>query len=357
MKIRQIHIKKFIIALLANMSDHLGGIQVDGTQIDGTQANQFQISNIPLARIDLTNFRYKISREEKDIKPLALSIKNIGLTQLPLVRLVGDSYAVVTGFNQIRAILQNNKRDKVVCLTIPEASEKKCAMLAISDIAFQRPLTPVELIRGLVLLSDFMDEKTIAEKSSSIFNLRLNARYIKELYAIHSMPSLVLELLDENRLSIKSAKKISNYDPGIRDCFFSVFSLIKTSSSKQMDIITCWMEIAAREKINPIDLYQENKIQEILFHENKDAGFKGNLLRSYLNKRRFPFLEKKQKEIREKIKELKLGNDLKLTLPENFESMTYSLSFDFKTLEEFQSRITSLDRVSRHPALKEILER
>jgi len=325
--------------------------------LDDIQVNEFQVLSIPLARIDLTNFKYRISREDEDIKSLALSIKETGLTQLPFVRPVGDSYAIVTGFNQVQAMLQNNDRDKVVCLTIPGVSEKKCVIIAISNITIQRPLTPVELIKGLVLLSSFMDEKIIAEKSFSIFNLQLNARYIKELYAIHSMPSMVLDLLDDNRLSIKSAKKISNYDPDLVDCLFSVFSAIKISSSKQMDIITCWMEIAAREKINPIKLYHENEIQKILLHENEDAGFKGNLLRSYLNKRRFPFLEKKQKDIREKIKELKLGKDLKLTLPENFESMSYSMTFDFKTLKEFQSRTVSLDRVSKHPALKEILER
>lgn len=325
--------------------------------LHGIKPNKFQVSSISLALIDLSDSRYRISREDEDITFLALSVKENGLTHLPIVRPVGDSYAVVTGFKQIRAILQSRDMDKVVCLTMPGVSEKKMAILAISDLAFQRPLTPTELIKGLGLLSRFMDAKTMAEKSLPIFNLQLNAKYIKELCIINSMPPLALELLDDTRLSIKSAKKISIYDPGLVDCFLSIFSAVKTSSSKQMEIITFWMEIAARENLNPIDLCQEKEIQKILLHENKDAGFKGNLLRSYLNKRRFPFLEKKQADVREKIKALKLGQDIKLRLPENFESMIYSFSFDCKTLEEFQSRIASLDRASKNPALQEILER
>jgi ParB family chromosome partitioning protein len=351
LKIRQKPIKKFILVLLVNMSDFLDGIQSD----------KFKISTIPLTKIDFKDSQYKIDRAKDDIASLALSIKENGLAQLPLVTQKGDSYVVVTGFKLIQAMLQNNGMDKVVCLTMPETSEKNCAVLAISDLAFQRQLTPAELIKGLALLSCFMDEKTIAEKSLSIFNVQLNERYIKELFFIHSMPpqmlELLFELLDDCRLSIKSAKKISVYDPGLAHCFLSVFSAVKTSSSKQMDVITCWMEIAARENINPVDLYQENEIQEILLHKNKDAGFKGNLLRSYLHKRRFPFLEKTRDDIQKKIKDLKLGIDIKLILPENFESMTYSIGFDFKNLEEFHTRIATLDRVSKNPALTKILER
>jgi len=327
--------------------------------------NGIQISHIPLEKINLADTRYRISREDEDITALAQSIKENGLISLPLVRPSGESgksdesgesYIVVTGFKRIKALVHNNYIGKVVCQTNTFASEADNAVFAVSDNAFQRQLTPAELIQSARLLGRFMEASSIAKKSLAIFNTRFNEGYIKDLQKIGTLPQ-VLELLDDNRLSIKSAKKISGFSQDLANCFVSLFSAIKASSSKQMEIITNFSEIAARENINPVDLYQEKGIQDILFHENKDFGLKGNLLRGYLTQRRFPSLEKKRRDIRQKINSLKLGSDIKFAVPDNFESMTYSLSFDFKTLTEFKTRVTSLEKVSTHPVLEEILKR
>ncbi|MBA3012315.1 MAG: ParB/RepB/Spo0J family partition protein [Proteobacteria bacterium] len=316
-----------------------------------------QISPLPLNSIDLTDTRYRISREEGDITALALSIKQTGLTSPPLVRPLGKSHIVVAGFKRIKALVHNKFTGHVVCQINPHASEADSAVSAVSDNAFQRQLTPAELIKSVLLLGRFMEPDPLSQKSLAIFNSHLNAGYIKDLQKIGNLPQQALELMDDGRLSIASAKKISGYNPDLAHCFVSLFSTIKASSSKQMEIITNFFEIAARENISPVDLYQENKLQTILGNDSKDLGFKGNLLRSYLTQRRFPLLEKKRGEIQKKINSLKLTPGIRLMVPESFESMTYSLCFDFKSLAQFQEHSSFLERVSHHPALEEILDR
>lgn len=331
--------------------------------------NEIQIIHIPLARIDLADVRYRISREDEDISALAQSIKQTGLTSLPLVRPSREpkqprepresveSYIVVSGFKRINALVRNGYSGMVVCETYPNVSEEDCAVHAISSNAFQRLLTPGELIQSILLLSRFMEVEIMAKKSLGIFNTQFSTGYIKDLQKIGTLPPKVRELLDDGQLSIKSAKKISEEPSELADCFVALFSAVKASASKQMEIITNFVEIAARENINPADLYRENKIQTILEHDNKDLGFKGNLLRTYLTERRFPSLEKKRREIRQKINSLKLGSGIKVIVPANFESMTYSISLDFKTLDEFTTRVACLEGLSSNPALEEILKR
>lgn len=319
------------------------------------------ILNIPLSSIDLADTRYRISKGDDDIEGLALSIKEMGLTSLPLVRPMVkscDTYIVVAGFKRINALVHNGFKGNVVCQTLPQASEADHAVHAVSDNAFQRPLTPAELIKSILILTQFMDKPLIAEKSLSIFNTHLNPGYINDLQKIGNfLPPEGLELMDDGRLSIKSAKKIAGVSPELANCFVSLFSAINTSSSKQMEIITNFFEIAAREKISPLELFQDQKIQDILVSDNKDLGFKGNLLRGYLMERRFPLLEKKRQEIQKKINSLKLGSGIKLNLPDNFESTTYSLTFEFKNIAEFTNRVAAVDRISNHPDLVEILKR
>ena len=331
-----------------------------------------QVLHIQLDKIDLTDTRYQISREVGDITGLAQSIRETGLTRLPLVRSQrepkefgkssepsepSESYILISGFKRIKALVHNGYKDKVVCQIFPGASKSDCAVRAISDTAFSRPLTPAELIRSIELLGQAMDAADIAKRSLSIFNTQFNARYIKDLQQIGTLPRKAHELMDDGRLSIKSAKKIANGPPELADCFVTLFSSVKTSASKQMEIIANFLEIAARESITPQSLYQEKQIQDIITLDNKDLGHKGNLLRRYLVERRFPSLEKKRQDIQKKINSLKLGPGIKFVVPDNFESMTYSCSFEFKTPAEYVSRVACLDRVSNHPELEEILKR
>ncbi|MBU0972724.1 MAG: ParB N-terminal domain-containing protein [Proteobacteria bacterium] len=316
-----------------------------------------RISPLALNNIDLTDTRYRISRQEGDITALALSIQQTGLTSPPLVRPLGNSYIVVAGFKRINALVHNKFTGQVVCQINPRASEADSAVSAVSDNAFQRQLTPAELIQSVLLLGRFMEPDQIAQKSLAIFNSHLNPGYIKDLQKIGTLPQQALELLDDGRLSIASAKKISGYDPGLAQCFVSLFSAVKASSSKQMEIITHFFEIAARENTRPVDLYRESKIQAILVHDSKDLGLKCNLLRSYLTQRRFPLLEKKRREIQKNIHALKLTSGMRLMVPESFESMIYSLCFDFKNKTQFQEQISFLRQISQNPALEEILNR
>jgi hypothetical protein len=332
-------------------------------------ADEIQVVQIPLDKIDLADTRYQISRAEVDITGLALSIKKTGLINLPLVRPKvasdrsrepaesSEPYILVSGFKRIKALVHNGYRGKVVCQTFPKASEKDLAVRAISDNAFSRPLTPGEIIQSIMLLSPFMDAADIAKRAQGIFNTRFNAGYIKDLQQIAALPPKTRDLLDDGRLSIKSAKKIANSPPELAACFVTLFSCVKTSSSKQMEIIANFLEIAARETLSPISLYRENQIQQILNHDSKDLGYKGNLLRRYLVERRFPLLEKKRQETQKQMNALKLESGIKFGIPDNFESMVYSCSFEFKTPAEYAARVACLDRVSTHPGLEEILKR
>ena len=138
-------------------------------------STEIQISRIPLEKINLADTRYRISREDENITALAQSIKENGLISLPLVRPSGESgesYIVVTGFKRIKALVHNNYIGKVVCQTNTFASEADNAVFAVSDNAFQRQLTPAELIQSVLLLGRFMEASSIAKKSLAIFNTR-----------------------------------------------------------------------------------------------------------------------------------------------------------------------------------------
>ncbi|WP_300457435.1 ParB N-terminal domain-containing protein [Desulfobacula sp.] len=307
-----------------------------------------------MSDIDLTDDRYQMSFEETSVAFLARSIKETGLMCPPLVRPTNNKCIIISGFNRIRAQLYNNETKIIVNQTPPDTSDYRCLLHAITALAFQRPLTHAELIRCTGRLSFFLEKEQIVQKSPAIFNTELNARFVEDLITIGALPDPALALIHLGNLTLNTAKKISVCETGMINIFLKIFSQIKASSSKQLEIIQYIMEIVARDAIDPTNFFNAKEIQALLFDENTAPGIKTTLLRTYLFERRFPTIFKTHQRVQEKISALKLGGNIKFLPPENFEGQYYGISFKAKRYDEFAATVQTLHTALSNPALKDI---
>jgi len=316
----------------------------------------FESGEISLSDIDLTDERYKISFMQKDISSLAKSIKEIGLVCPPTVRPINNHYIIVSGFNRVAALLHNGETKTVVYKTKSDISEYDCLLKSIISIAFQRALTHAELIICVKRLYQLIDIKQIADRSNTVFNMELNANFIKNLLSIGDLPAKALELIQNNNLAFKSAKRLTSLDNETINTFLEIFSRIKASNNKQLEIILHVMEITSRDGIDPNVFFKTKEIQDIIYDDNKEPGIKTNELRALLFEKRFPTLFKTRKEVEEKISSLKFGKEIKLLPPENFESQNYSISFTAKNFIEYKTKIDKLNATIESNELKDIFE-
>ncbi len=314
---------------------------------------------INISEIDLTDERYNISFSKKDIDFLAQSLKETGLIYPPIVRPLNNKFIVVSGFNRILAHIHNNrgcKNKKKICVykTDSNTSDYQCLIKSITGVAFKRPLTQAELIICTKRLHQFLDEKQISQKSPAIFNTDISTRFIKDLLMVGNLPDPALELVHKGNISFKSAKKISVFQQDTIMVFLNIFSKIRASNNKQLEMITYIMDISARDAIAPEDFIKKQDVQEILSDEKKEPGLKTNLFRAYLFKLRFPTVFKTRQMVMEKILSIKLGNNIKFLPPENLDSQTYSINFTAKTYAEFASNVEKLNKSLKNKTVKEI---
>jgi len=314
------------------------------------------LCKINISDIDLTDERYKISFSENDITFLAHSIRQAGLVTPPVVRPLNNKFIVVSGFNRVRALIHNNETKIIVYKTKSDATDCQCLIKSITASAFQKPLTLIELVKSVRRLHQFMDKEEIQKKSCAIFNTELGSKYIEDLLTIGALPDPALELIHHGNLSFKSAKRITSYEKETIKIFINIFSKIKASNNKQLEIILHIMEIAARDAIKPESLFNNQVIQDILFDENKSPGLKTNLLRTYLFEKRFPTIFKTRQMVREKITSIKFGNKIKFLPPQNFESQNFSISFTVKDYSEFVANVQNLNTALGSKELKEIFK-
>jgi ParB family chromosome partitioning protein len=317
------------------------------------------LCKINIGDIDLTDERYKLSFSQDDITFLAQSMRQTGLIIPPVVRPLNNKFIIISGFNRIRAQIYNDRvyntgTKIVVCQTKTDITDYQCLIKSIAVRAFQRSLTHAELIISTRRLSQFLDKKEIAKKSPEIFNIELNVRFVEDLLAIGALPDPALDLIHSGNLSFKSAKRIASYEKEVLNFFIKIFSKIKASNNKQLEIILHIMEIAARDAIKPESFFHNQSLQAILFNENKEPGLKTKELRAWLFEQRFPSIFKTRQKVREKITSVKLGNKIKFIPPENFESQNYSISFTAKNYNEFVTNVQCLNDAIENRDLKKI---
>ncbi|WP_457552129.1 ParB/RepB/Spo0J family partition protein [Desulfobacula sp.] len=316
-----------------------------------------RLCKINIADIDLTDERYKLYFSKEDITFLAQSIQESGLVCPPMVRRLNKKFIIVSGFNRIRALIYNSKAqdNKILVYEInPDATDEQCLVKSITAVSFHRQLTHFELILSAQRLNEFFDKEQIAKKSSAILNTKLNTSFVADLLTIGALPDPAIELIRLGNLSFKAAKRISLFEKETIKGFLDIFSSIRASQNKQLEIILHLMEITKRDGINSKDFFKKQEIQDILFDTKKEPGLKTNLFRDYLFEQRFPTIFKNRAMIREKISAMKLGNKIKFLPPENFDSKTYSISFTAKNHKEFLSNVQTLNSALENKALIEI---
>lgn len=241
-------------------------------------------------------------------------------------------------------------------VTDPCLTDSQCLMKSIAAIAFKRPLTPAELVLCARRLHHFFKTDDIVKKSVAIFNCELNIRFVEELLAIGDLPDPGLELLHQGKLSLQASKRLAACNEDTTKGFLTIFSAIKASINKQLEIIQYVMEIAARDHIKTEKFLKAKSIRDILSNENTDPVTKTNTLRSWLFEQRFPAIFNTHLMVQKKIASIKFNPHIKFLPPVNFESQNYSVSFIAKNYTEFARNVQMLNDALGNRQLEEIFD-
>ena len=321
---------------------------------------------IEVSDIDLTDLRYDIGSNDGGqgdnqvtsayLDTLSRSIHALGPASPPIVRQEADRYILISGFNRVKALTLSGSKTVWVLKAAPGTSELDCLKRAIAVKAFNRPLSPFELIRAVTLLSGFISSKEICGQAPLLFNTALNRGYIDQLNEIAKLPDPALALIQAGRLSVKATKKLLEFPGDDIRIFLSIFERLNASSSKQLEMILFLKEIAARDKISIRDASFQLNLSQILDDGSTDAAAKLRQLREKLYSSRFPELSKKYTRVQQVVQSLKLGKGIKFTPPENFEHPSYTLSFQSDSLEDFLAKVSRISQCAKGDAIKEIFD-
>ncbi len=311
---------------------------------------------VPLASITLQNDDFRITTRE-DVDELATSIRQDGLIHPPtLIQNHPSGHVIVSGFRRVHACQKLGYHDIVARILNSDADHLDCLRLAITENALQRQLNLIETSRAIQKLSSFFSRDIQLAETAATLGLPANPALLNKIKDLCLLPwSIQCSILNES-VSLSMAVELEKLDPDSAVVFARLFDQLKLSLSKQKEILTLVAEIAQRENSSVRQVMKDPRFQMIIDNEDLDRTQKGHQIRSFLRQWRFPRILEAEKNYLNHHKRLKLGNDIKLIPPKDFEGTTYMLNLNFTSLADLIELRNKIDQLIVHPSFKKIIE-
>ncbi len=312
-------------------------------------------SDVPIEKIDFGEETFRITTRPCT-DDLTASIRSCGLINLPILREKGSTFSIISGFRRIEACRQIGFSRIPARVVSRDIDESHCIRLAVTDNAFQCPLNPLEASRIVTLFSRIHPDHTALAEASTLAGFPLHPAMVEKLITLGRLPHPVQEAVAEGFITLPVAMDLADLDSKGAVALTALFDRLKMGFSQQRETILWATEIAGREDLPLADLLKEPAFEEVLNDSQSDRVQKSLGVRSYLKKRRFPYLAEREEAFKKCIKKLKLGVGVFLSHPRDFEKPTYSLTLQFNNLDTLSARKAAIDRILNDPDFKAFLD-
>jgi len=315
-----------------------------------------QFQTVPLNQIDLQIDTFRITTRE-GVDELVVSIQHDGLITPPILfQQTASVYAVVSGYRRIQACRKLGCPDLFARILDSNADPLDCLRLAIAENALQRQLNLIEMSRAIQKLSSFFDGTVQMAETAATLGLPANPSVLNKIKDLCLLPWPVQQSILNDAISLSMAGELGKIDPDSAVDFARLWDDLKFSLSKQKEILTLVIEIARREDKTIRQVLNDPKLNRIIDDETLDRTQKGRCIRALLRQWRYPRISEAEKNYGRHLKQLKLGDEIKLIPPKDFEGTAYTLSLNFTDpahLDELKKR---LDALNANPSFEKIFE-
>ncbi|MBW2412043.1 MAG: ParB N-terminal domain-containing protein [Deltaproteobacteria bacterium] len=338
----------------------------DGDHILQFQAelglNKFEdLRPIDLSSIDSEDGTFRITTQTES-RELVVAIQQLGLIHPPILKQYDTRYRIISGFRRIAACRLIGWSKVPAFILNPDAPEGTCALIAIADNSFQRPLNLIEISRSLNLLSCFFKKEKMQLKFAVLLGLSEHRTHIKKIKRIFHLPEPIQDAILSETISLAVAMDLAaamdsaELEPDTGVELVKLFEQLGIGINKQRQLMVLLREVALRENINVQQVLGHKAMRKILDSSELDRVQKSRQIKSYLQQRRYPTITRTGKDFEAQVKKLKLGNSATLAPPRDFEGTTYTLTLRFDSHADLLDHQSKLDRIVQSDGLKRFLD-
>ena len=315
----------------------------------------YETKTVDMAQIDSSDLTFCLGWR-KGTERLERSIEDHGLLNPPVLRQKSDgTFSIVCGFRRVQAVEKLGWSRITAQVAGNAVGEAKLIELVVSDNRSHRNLNVIEQAQGIRKLTA-LDPDLDPDSLASLLGFSANRKVFEKIRSLAALPEKVQAGLLEDAISFEAAVDLTTFSSAEAVAFFDLLSPLKLSQNKEKEIINLVYEIAQREGLSISEVLGGHDVKSVVNENDLNRGEKGNKLRQYVKKRRFPHLVKTEQKFDQAIRELKLPASFRLLPPANFEGENYSVCLSFKDVQGLKQGCKELKRLSDHPVMRKLFE-
>jgi hypothetical protein len=318
---------------------------------------EFSSKKISVAAIDLQDRSFKIRVDTGDDE-LKESVEKTGIINCPYLMFLKDEakYKIVCGFRRIKAASDLGLKDITANIIDDYSDEKELFLLALHDNLAGLPLNLVEKANAVKSLLKYFQEEEVIKKYLPLLGLPPVFSCLEELLLIEGLDSEIKQGIVNGTVAKKNGLSLSGLgSDGL--LLYRLFMQVNLSTSKQAEIIDSCCDISRRDQLSIPEIINEKEITEALSREDLTLSQKGDKIRLFLRKKRFPMLIILEDRFLNLKKKLGLSKNIRFEPPPSFEGDVYSLQLNFRNVEELKSSADRVKILSENPLIKGLLEK
>ncbi len=316
------------------------------------------IQSIPLQEIDLTDDTFSVNYLP-DLERLRSSIEEIGLIQPVLLRQKKDHYQIVCGFRRISVMKELGKSEiESIVYEEKEMDEFQLFSLSLQENLTTRGFNTVEKAIALdKLIHRFqIDPAAVIKTFLPSFSLEPNEKILSTYLSLARMEEEIKTYVLKEEVSRTNIRRLSTLTPDNRMAVFSLISPLKLGENRLREILTLLEEISKRNQCAEKDVIRRLEVQEVLSQKELTPSQKTDRIKKVLTGLRYPRLNQLEKAFEEKRKDLNLPSNILLHHPPFFEGKRLEIRFQFGTMEEYRSILSSLSVLPEKEEFRQMIE-
>jgi ParB/RepB/Spo0J family partition protein len=315
------------------------------------------IQKIPISHIDVTDETFSINFMP-DLHRLQSSIEEIGLIQPVLLRKKPDGYQIICGFRRI-FILKKMDGSDILSMVLDEEEKDNLRLFLISlhENLTTRGFNTIEKAIALdKLVHQFhIDPVMVNKKYLPLLDLEADEKILNTYLSLVPMEEEIKTYVLKEEVSRSNIRRISSFSSKDRMALLSLISPLKLGENRLREILTFLEEIAKRDRLTIREILSQPEIQAVLSHQELTPPQRADRMKKALIGLRYPRMHTMETKFETRKKELNLPPNLSLQHQPFFEGRGLKMEFQFETVDEYRSTLSSLSKLADRKEFKEMI--
>ena len=315
------------------------------------------IRKIPFDQIDSTDETFSVNFMP-DLQGLRSSIEAIGLIQPVFLRKKSDGYQIVCGFRRVSVTKEVGESEiESRVFEEKEMDEFQLFSLSLHENLTTRGFNTVEKAIALdKLVHRFQVDQTMIVKTFlPLFSLEPNEKILNTFLSLARMEDQVKRYILKEKVSRSNIRILSNFTSEDRMALLPLFSSLKLGENRLREMLALLEEISRRDQTWVRDIVNRLEIQAILSQKELTPSQKTDRMKKVLTELRYPKLNQMEKEFEKKRKDLNLPSNISIHHQPFFEGKGLRIEFQFETVEEYRSILSSLSVLPEKTEFQEMI--